>query len=112
MGQYTFYGLSGFSTLSRKGYIKYNNDKRIITRMNDVESKASSQKQSPFSILSDVLFKPSNQKLETKQILEYPQQIILVDSVLCVTRLVVNKSNKNNDKMIKNYFSVWRKVPN
>jgi len=109
--QYAFYGPSGFSTLSKQGYISFNNEKRILTH-DDKPSLTSTQSynqqnQNPFSIISNALFTPSNQKLETKQMLQ-PQQIILVDSVLCVTRLVPEKFKA--DENIKNYFSVWRKV--
>lgn len=111
--QYSFYGPSGFSTLSKEGSISFIKEKRIISRIDNLSSSTSpsstqSNQQSPISILANALFTPSNKKLETKQTLQ-PQQIVLVDSVLCVTRLVPEKVKKDNN--IRNYFSVWRRVP-
>lgn len=109
--RYTFYGPSGFSTLSKQGYISFNNEKRILTHIDDTTTPSptstQSNNQNPFSIITNALFTPSNQKLETKQMLQ-PQQIILVDSVLCITRFVPEKIKAGEN--IKNYFSVWRRV--
>ena len=46
-------------------------------------------------------FAPSNHKLETKQMLQ-PQQIVLVDSVLCITRFV--PENSKLARMLKIIF--------
>jgi len=109
--RYKFYGPSGFSILSKQGYISFNNEKRILTHIDDTTTPSptstQSNNQNPFSIITNALFTPSNQKLETKQMLQ-PQQMILVDSVLCITRSVPEKIKAGEN--IKNYFSVWRRV--
>ena len=93
--QFTSLGPVGFLTLSEKGGLDFENEKRILRR-SGVESSGSG------GMLAGLLGPKGG---ATSSIV--PQQIMTVDSILLVTRCAEVPRWQDEDK---DHFAVWRKV--
>lgn len=86
----------GVRISKQSGSFKFDGQNRILTR------EGASGSGSLFSMFGD------NKRSRGVKMTNIPQQVLSVDSVLLVTRALVKASAADN---IKDYFSVWRKLP-
>ena len=94
-------GMKGLRSTTQSGLLEFDESGRILSR--DGVSSPNIPGMGGNNLLSMFLGSGSN----AAEMIKAPQQVLLIDSVLLVTRAIVKVQAADN---VKDYYSVWRRV--